>query len=242
MPNEVNIDTTLKTNWNVTILSAIIAALAGVLGSYFLYKSDLVQADVSRESISTERFNKFVDSQLITIAALKKDMANAELKFEAKINKLIAENERLTELYLAEKLSSFEKDLIIKQIKIDLETYRRFNEDIPFAGWIKCQDPSDGTFRFIALNDKFTQYFGLTQFFALNKNDYEVFPDNPELAKAYQEGDLQVATTGIQFRSELNVPDAEGNLILSDYIKFRMKTIEDRLCVGGVIIDKKEST
>jgi PAS domain-containing protein len=127
----------------------------------------------------------------------------------------------------------FIEKVLLEARLAEKHTVERFIADMPFPAWVK-ERGTDGIFRFVTINKLFTQMFGLSESQVLGKSDYDLFELG--LAKAYQNGDIKVAESGLVFRDTLMLQTVNG-LVEGDYVKFNINAIKTSQAVGGMILD-----
>ena len=224
--NEVNANgAEAKTDYKTTILAV---ALTIALG----FVANLVDKESSDNITEVTQIKDFMNAQKDLNASLLEEVT----KHKKEIDKLKESADNWRNAYIKEKLINLDLETKFKTQKTEAEALASFVEDMPFAAWIKVKN-DNGIFIMTALNERFTATYGITKTMFLGKSDYEVFYNNLELAELYQIGDRRVADTGIPLREKINVPNIDGILIESEYIKFRINLPEGKTGVGGMIID-----
>jgi len=131
-------------------------------------------------------------------------------------------------------LSKLDSDIMLKDLKSEDVYYTAFIESMPWAGWISCR-AEDNTFRFLAVNKLFEKAYLIPKTFILGKNVFELFPKNLELANYYEKSNNTVSDTGVPIEKIIDIPNVYGELISSRETKFSMVSLDNKICVGGLI-------
>ena len=214
--------------------SILIPVIGTIISGYMLYLSKTVEIN------SREKAQESIASQqhvMDLIQSLQQQVAQQG----EEIKTLKADADRWRNLYISELLDGVDKEITVKQLANDLkqivnesEVRLSFIKRMPLAGWIKCKDEF-GIYKFKVINDQFKVKLGFGEE-VIGLSDYDIFPNTPDLAEQYQEGDSLVGETGRSIKDTLNVPDATGELSPTEYIKFNMNMPEPDVCVGGMLI------
>ena len=123
----------------------------------------------------------------------------------------------------------------VKDRTTQLELLNGFVESVPLSAWIKIRGP-DGIFRIVTINEQFTVNYGLTKKQSVGFSDYDFYPDNPELADSFQEGDRLVYESGRDLRRKGKVLK-NGVIVEREYIKFPISLPSGFEGIGGLIIE-----
>lgn len=212
-----------KTNWNVTILVALLTLISSLGGSFLMFKSD------SQNNANTN-WQAFANAQI----KVNEDLRNELNKVKEEVAEWKRESDSYRRLYNEEVQKRLAVEKILAVNIQESEVVRQWIDNMPYSSWAKKRRP-DGDLEIIAINQRFTANYGLTKNEAIGKTDYELHPY--ELAAQYVADDEEVIRTGKPKLSIVPYEKTNGEVVQMRHIKWRLVWVDGSYGVAGMVIE-----
>ena len=125
------------------------------------------------------------------------------------------------------------REQLTQELRLSEERFYTFMNNAPFVSFIKDKDR-----RMLYYNRKMAEQFHVTPHQWLGRNNFEIWPD--EIARAIDDNDLEVISTGESIERLEETIDAQGRLTTWKVQKFCWRNERGEFFLGGIAHDLTE--